>query len=154
MNRIAVILLLALSVGCTTNSREELVDGKTLPQQLDAYILQYYEDTINVCTEIHGKAMMNKSKVDCAVSGNAMHLSFPSVEFHNQPKIFAKIQQLEYNWCAAAQSKTGKVATWARHFRNEKMQAVRPCFKGDKLRALTAEDRFLPAVTHRALRRH
>jgi len=139
MNRIIVILLLALSVGCATSGREELVNGQTLPQQLDAYILQYYEDTVSVCTEIHGKAVMNKSKVDCAVSGNTMHLSFPSVEFHNQPEIFTKIMQLEYNWCAAAQSKTGKTATWARHFRNEKMQAVRPCYKGDKLRALAFE---------------
>jgi hypothetical protein len=130
-----ILMLLMLSVGCAT-SRPEVVNGLTLPEQLNAYIDDYYDQTVDVCIEIHGNAQLGKSKVDCSIAGNAMLVSFPSVEFHNRDDIYRKAQELEYNWCASAQSKTGERATWVRYFRAERRKMQRPCYQGDELRAL------------------
>ena len=54
MNRIVVILLLALSVGCAT-TRSETVNGRSLDQQLDYYIDEFYDQVVDQCFEIHGK---------------------------------------------------------------------------------------------------
>ncbi len=135
MNRIAVILLLALSVGCAT-SRPEVVDGQSLDQQLNAYIDEFYDEVVDQCFEIHGKRSLGRSNIDCAVRGSEMHLSFPTIEYHNSEKIYMNTRRLEANWCSAAQSKTGKTATWVRHFRKEKRVMSRPCFQGDRLRRL------------------
>lgn len=135
MNRIALILLVALTVGCATTRPEE-VDGMGLEQQLNAYIDEYYDEVVDLCIEMHGKASLGQTGIDCAVRGNAMHVSFPSILVHNQDAIYESTRQLEANWCSAAQSKTGKVAHWVRHFRRDGKTMSRPCFKGEQLRRL------------------
>jgi len=113
-----------------------MVDGHTLDQQLNAYINEYYDDVVSQCIEIHGKANLGKSGIDCAVGGNNMHLSFPSIEVHNREAILQGTLRMEANWCSAAQSKTGKAAHWTLHFRKEKKVHSKPCFKGEELRRL------------------
>ena len=135
MNRIVVILLLALSVGCAT-TRSETVNGRSLDQQLDYYIDEFYDQVVDQCFEIHGKAVSGQSGIDCSVRGNAMHLSFPSIPIHNLDAVYEGTRSMEANWCSAAQSKTGKVAHWVLHFRKERRAMSKPCFKGEQLRQL------------------
>ena len=142
----SVLLLVALSFGCATTSvtRPEIVNGMDLEEQLQAYIDQYYDDTVGVCVRIHGNAQAGRSKVDCAVAGNAMFLNFPSEGFHNRDDVYDKVQEIEYNWCAAAQSKTGRPARWVRFFRREQSRLDRLCYQGDRLRALQFSLRSKP----------
>ncbi len=139
MKHVTLILLVALTTGCattSTTSRPEVVNGMPLKEQLQAYIDEYYDQTVDVCIAIHGSAQMGKSRVDCAVAGNTMFLNFPNIPFHNRDDIYRKAQELEYNWCASAQSKTGKTAKWVRFFRAEQERLERACYQGDKLRTL------------------
>ena len=130
-----IILVIATLVGCAT-SREEIVADRTLEQQLEAYIDEYLEQSLDLCIEMHGQAMAGESPVDCAFRGDlsSMHLSLPSVGYHNNH--LADINRLEYHWCAAAMSKTGQRVIWSRHFRKENSVMSRPCYKGPELRRL------------------
>jgi len=124
---VPVILMLLMLVGCATTSRPEMVDGKTLEQQLDAYIDDYYNQVAGLCTELHGKAVARQSKVDCAISGTQMHVSFPSKAYHDNPRRLDDIAQLYQHWCAASGSKFGKPGTWVRYFRKEKVTQSMTC---------------------------
>ena len=127
VKRIApVLLLVLLSVGCAT-TRPEMVDGKTLEQQLEAYIDDYYNQVVDLCIEMHGKAQMGQSPVDCAVRHTSMHLSFPDKPYHDDPRRFDDIGQLYQHWCAAAGSKFGQRGVWVRHFRRERVTQHIPC---------------------------
>lgn len=144
MQRIALLILIASFIGCAHGSRPEEVDGMDLEQQMEVYIDSYVNDVLDLCIEMHGKAQAGQSTVDCAFSGDlkAMHLSFPSIVWHNE-HYYPHIARLEHHWCAAAQAKTGEQAHWVRHFRREKRIAPRPCHKGEQLRRLLqhAEER-------------
>ena len=136
MNRVSLVCLLFLfTIGCAT-TRDEVVNGQNLDQQLNAYIDDYYNQVVDQCFAIHGKASLGLSSIDCGVRGSEMHLSFPTIEYHNADKIYLSSRRMEANWCSAAQSKTGKRARWARHFRKENRMMSRPCFQGAALRRL------------------
>lgn len=136
MKRIALVIAIASLVGCASTGRQEIVDGRDLQQQMEAYIDDYLDQVLNQCVELHGKAGSGESPVDCAfqMHPTAMHLSFPSIPYYDAH--YVSIVRLEHNWCAAAQAKTGKPAAWIRHFRREGRIVSRPCFKGDELRHL------------------
>jgi hypothetical protein len=136
MKRIALIIAIVSLMGCASTGRQEIVDGMTLPQQMDAYIDDYVDQVLDLCVEMHGKAGTGESPVDCAFQGDlsSMHLSFPSIPYHNDH--YTAIVRMEHHWCAAAQAKTGHSVRWVRHFRREQKLLSRPCHKGEELRQL------------------
>jgi hypothetical protein len=137
MKRLALVIAIALLVGCAHDrGRQEIVNGMNLEQQMEAYIDDYVEQVLDLCVEMHGMAGSGESPVDCAFSADlsAMHLSFPSIAYHNEH--YQQIAEMEYHWCAAAQAKSGNSVRWVRHFRREQKLLSRPCYKGENLKQL------------------
>jgi len=136
MKRFALVIAIASLVGCASTGRQEIVNGMNLEQQMEAYIDDYVDQVLDLCIELHGKAGSGESPVDCAYKGDltSMHLSFPSIPYHNEH--FDQIAEMEHHWCASAQAKTGNTVRWVRHFRREGRIVSRPCHKGKELRHL------------------
>jgi hypothetical protein len=124
-----IITIVSISLmGCASlGGRPEEVNGLDLNQQLENMIDDYVKQVLDQCIEIHGKYNAGETSVNCAYWGDlsAMHLSLPDVAYHNRH--YQSISQLRHNWCAAAQSKTGKPARWVRHFREENQKIDHSC---------------------------
>jgi len=133
---LTLICTVVACMGCASIGREEIVNGMDLEQQMEAYIDGYVDQVLDLCIEMHGMAGSGESPVDCAFSVDlsAMHLSLPSIAYHNEH--YQQIAELEHHWCAAAQAKTGGNVSWVRHFRREQKLMSRPCYKGEALKKL------------------
>jgi hypothetical protein len=131
-----LVCTIVACMGCASTGREEIVNGMNLEQQMEAYIDDYVDQVLDLCIEMHGMAGSGESPVDCgfSVDLSAMHLSFPSIAYHNDH--YGNIAEMEHHWCAAAQAKVGHSVRWVRHFRREQKLMSRPCYKGEELRRL------------------
>ena len=128
MKRLALVITMISLVGCAHGGRPEAASSMS-PAQLDNCLHR----VLDRCGRLHEMARSGESPVDCAYNGDlsAMHLSFPSVAYHNEH--YEMVMLSEHHWCVAAQAKVGHSVSWVRHFRRENHVVARPCHPSTEL---------------------